>query len=85
MYKPKTIIIFNFSQLFDHCLATNTDGDGTGCDNMTAIIVKFHNLKSEENSKKRAAQEEPEKTAAETENKKMKLEEESSPTKSQQD
>jgi protein phosphatase 1G len=24
-----------------HCLAPNTSGDGTGCDNMTAIIVNF--------------------------------------------
>lgn len=31
-----------------HCLAPNTSGDGTGCDNMTAIIVKFNfNSKSE--------------------------------------
>jgi len=29
-----------------HCLAPNTCGDGTGCDNMTAIIVKF-NFKSQ--------------------------------------
>lgn len=28
-------------QLFDHCLAKDTHGDGTGCDNMTAIIVRF--------------------------------------------
>ncbi|KAF7273897.1 putative protein phosphatase CG10417 [Rhynchophorus ferrugineus] len=28
-------------EMFDHCLAPNTMGDGTGCDNMTAIIVKF--------------------------------------------
>lgn len=27
--------------MFDHCLAPNTMGDGTGCDNMTAIIVQF--------------------------------------------
>ena len=32
--------IFSF-QLFDHCLAPDTMGDGTGCDNMTAVIVKF--------------------------------------------
>lgn len=31
-------------ELFDNCLAPSTDGDGTGCDNMTCIIVKFHNL-----------------------------------------
>uniref|UniRef100_A0A6B2EFN6 protein-serine/threonine phosphatase n=1 Tax=Phlebotomus kandelakii TaxID=1109342 RepID=A0A6B2EFN6_9DIPT len=28
-------------ELFDNCLAKDTTGDGTGCDNMTAIIVKF--------------------------------------------
>jgi len=31
-------------ELFFHCLAPNTDGDGTGCDNMTCIIVKFKKL-----------------------------------------
>ncbi|XP_044013950.1 probable protein phosphatase CG10417 [Aphidius gifuensis] len=30
-------------ELFDHCLAPDSLGDGTGCDNMTAIIVKFKN------------------------------------------
>lgn len=33
-------------QLFDHCLAPNTLGDGTGCDNMTAIIVRFKSSKT---------------------------------------
>ncbi|KAH8283739.1 hypothetical protein KR054_009544, partial [Drosophila jambulina] len=28
-------------ELFDNCLAPNTMGDGTGCDNMTAVIVQF--------------------------------------------
>lgn len=28
-------------QLLDHCLAPDTSGDGTGCDNMTCIIVTF--------------------------------------------
>ncbi|CAG9860828.1 unnamed protein product [Phyllotreta striolata] len=28
-------------EMFDHCLAPDTLGDGTGCDNMTAIIVRF--------------------------------------------
>ncbi|KAK4468079.1 hypothetical protein MN116_008252 [Schistosoma mekongi] len=32
------------NEIFDHCLAPNTDGDGTGCDNMTCIIVRFNNL-----------------------------------------
>ena len=30
-----------YFQLFEHCLAPDTLGDGTGCDNMTAVIVKF--------------------------------------------
>ncbi|XP_071496211.1 protein phosphatase 1G-like [Diadema antillarum] len=29
-------------ELFDFCLAPDTSGDGTGCDNMTCIIVEFH-------------------------------------------
>lgn len=29
-------------QLFDRCLAANTYGDGTGCDNMTCIIIVLH-------------------------------------------
>lgn len=33
-------------EMFDHCLAPNTMGDGTGCDNMTAIIVQFKGNKS---------------------------------------
>lgn len=28
-------------ELFDSCIAPNTLGDGTGCDNMTAVIIKF--------------------------------------------
>ncbi|VUZ50935.1 unnamed protein product [Hymenolepis diminuta] len=32
-------------ELFDSCLATNTMGDGTGCDNMTCIILRFDDLK----------------------------------------
>ncbi|VDK20872.1 unnamed protein product [Taenia asiatica] len=31
-------------ELFDTCLASNTMGDGTGCDNMTCIILRFDNL-----------------------------------------
>lgn len=29
-------------ELFDTCLAPTTEGDGTGCDNMTAVIIKFN-------------------------------------------
>lgn len=55
-------------EMFDHCLAPSTMGDGTGCDNMTAIIVRFKNgiisdvakhTSSTEGTKKRAAEEEP--------------------------
>ncbi|XP_026329735.1 probable protein phosphatase 2C 11 isoform X2 [Hyposmocoma kahamanoa] len=55
-------------EMFDHCLAPSTMGDGTGCDNMTAIIVRFKNgliaevgqvSSNGEGSKKRAAEEEP--------------------------
>lgn len=28
-------------KLFSTCLAPNTCGDGTGCDNMTAVIIQF--------------------------------------------
>ena len=28
--------------MFQKCLAPDTTGDGTGCDNMTCIIVKFN-------------------------------------------
>ncbi|KAJ8725715.1 hypothetical protein PYW08_003898 [Mythimna loreyi] len=54
-------------EMFDHCLAPSTMGDGTGCDNMTAIIVVFkrgiisdvgqHSITAE-GAKKRAAEEE---------------------------
>ncbi|XP_053625016.1 uncharacterized protein LOC128683413 [Plodia interpunctella] len=55
-------------EMFDHCLAPSTMGDGTGCDNMTAIIVRFKNgvisevakhSNTAEGTKKRAAEEEP--------------------------
>ena len=39
-------LMFQFLQLFDHCLAPNTHGDGTGCDNMTCIIVVFSWMKN---------------------------------------
>lgn len=57
--------------MFDHCLAPSTVGDGTGCDNMTAIVVRFkdglisevaqHSISTvaAEAPKKRAAEEEP--------------------------
>lgn len=47
-------------QLFTNCLAPNTSGDGTGCDNMTAVIVQFKQIVQQTddqvpNSRKRVA------------------------------
>lgn len=41
---------FYLLQLFDLCLAPNTYGDGTGCDNMTCVIVQF--LQSQNTNKR---------------------------------
>jgi len=32
--------------MFDFCLAPDTNGDGTGCDNMTCVIVVFKDVTS---------------------------------------
>ncbi|CAI5645777.1 unnamed protein product [Oreochromis niloticus] len=43
-------------ELLDHCLAPDTSGDGTGCDNMTCVIVTFRPHPSStdsDNTKKR--------------------------------
>ena len=32
--------------MFEFCLAPNTEGDGSGCDNMTCIIVLFKPVSS---------------------------------------
>jgi len=45
--------------MFDFCLAPDTNGDGTGCDNMTCVIIVFKDLQSaaaEQTSKKRKAE-----------------------------
>ncbi|XP_049540730.1 probable protein phosphatase CG10417 [Anopheles darlingi] len=39
--KPNVVLSEICEELFDNCLAPHTKGDGTGCDNMTAIIVQF--------------------------------------------
>lgn len=52
-------------EIFDYCLAPNTLGDGTGCDNMTCIIVTFDQMWNN-NQNKRAADQldgQPEKRA----------------------
>lgn len=48
-------------QLLDHCLAPDTSGDGTGCDNMTCVIITLRphpSAASSEDPKKRKHQEE---------------------------
>lgn len=45
--------------MFDYCLAPHTKGDGTGCDNMTAIIVQFKPNFTGAASRKRACSPEP--------------------------
>ncbi|XP_058458021.1 probable protein phosphatase CG10417 [Malaya genurostris] len=61
-------------EMFDYCLAPHTKGDGTGCDNMTAIIVQFKPNFIGGASRKRAASTESETTAANTDCKKAKTE-----------
>ncbi|XP_051235520.1 protein phosphatase 1G isoform X2 [Dicentrarchus labrax] len=55
-------------ELLDHCLAPDTSGDGTGCDNMTCIIVTLRPHPSpahSEDTKKRKHPEEAEGTEPE--------------------
>uniref|UniRef100_A0A8C9XMS4 Protein phosphatase 1G n=1 Tax=Sander lucioperca TaxID=283035 RepID=A0A8C9XMS4_SANLU len=49
-------------ELLDHCLAPDTSGDGTGCDNMTCIIVTLrpHPSHQPDDTKKRKHPEEAE-------------------------
>ncbi|XP_015241975.1 PREDICTED: protein phosphatase 1G [Cyprinodon variegatus] len=48
-------------ELLDHCLAPDTSGDGTGCDNMTCMIITFRPHPAQpDNTKKRKLQEEAE-------------------------
>lgn len=49
-------------ELLDHCLAPDTSGDGTGCDNMTCMIVTFKPHSDSDETKKRKTEDmEPEK------------------------
>merc|ERR1712168_863970 len=44
IYQPKIkrkILFRNSNRLLDECLAEDTKGDGTGCDNMTAVLIKI--------------------------------------------
>lgn len=49
--KISTII----EEMFDFCMAPDTHGDGTGCDNMTCIIVKLNSSQSGAAASKRRA------------------------------
>ena len=54
------VVLILFFQLLDSCLAPDTTGDGTGCDNMTAIVVLFDSESrgaTEHNDKKRKQEE----------------------------
>ncbi|TSK42119.1 Protein phosphatase 1G [Bagarius yarrelli] len=55
--KPLSAVI---EELLDNCLAPDTSGDGTGCDNMTCMIVSFKPFTTtnmDENTKKRKHEE----------------------------
>lgn len=57
-------------ELLDHCLAPDTSGDGTGCDNMTCIIITLRPHPSpaqSDDTKKRKHEEEEEAGGAEPE------------------
>lgn len=67
-------------ELFNHCLAPNTEGDGSGCDNMTCILVKFKKTDLAESMKRALEDDEEEEQANNhSESKKIKTEEESAP------
>ncbi|RXG63746.1 Protein phosphatase 1G [Armadillidium vulgare] len=60
--------------MFDHCLSPDAHGDGTGCDNMTCIIVKFSNSVSASEKVKRPYEEnELEKNDSSPQDKRRKL------------
>ncbi|XP_055534879.1 probable protein phosphatase CG10417 [Wyeomyia smithii] len=61
-------------EMFDYCLAPHTKGDGTGCDNMTAIIVQFKPNFSGAASRKRTASTGDDIPKAENDCKKVKTE-----------
>ncbi len=71
--------------MFEFCLAPDTTGDGTGCDNMTAIIVKFNKLGAlETGSAKRPASESSEsKESEQSQSKKPKSDETETPKNSE--
>lgn len=77
---PKKKLSEICEEMFDYCLAPHTKGDGTGCDNMTAIIVQFKPNLAGVASRKRACSPAPEPTEAATDNKKPKTDSNASST-----
>ncbi|KAF6207040.1 hypothetical protein GE061_018278 [Apolygus lucorum] len=60
-------------KLFESCLAPDTLGDGTGCDNMTCVIVKLLPLESETSNKRSSPEPEENEASHQPETKKAKL------------
>eukprot|EP00096_Caligus_rogercresseyi_P002090 TRINITY_DN1389_c0_g1_i1.p1 TRINITY_DN1389_c0_g1~~TRINITY_DN1389_c0_g1_i1.p1 ORF type:complete len:613 (+),score=202.66 TRINITY_DN1389_c0_g1_i1:221-2059(+) len=72
-------------ELFDACLAPDTSGDGTGCDNMTAVLIKitdFYNPQNEASSCKRPPPEDEDAASSSSCSKKLKT---GKPSKADQD
>jgi len=65
--------------MFEFCLAPDTSGDGTGCDNMTCIIIVFKDLlaggATSQNTSKRKAETDADSLAGETESKRLREDE----------
>ena len=74
-------VIYFLSQLLDSCLAPDTSGDGSGCDNMTSIIVVFNAAESDaatdHNNKKRKLQQDAETPDGDVVDKKIKTDQNS--------
>lgn len=77
---PKKKLSEICEEMFDYCLAPHTKGDGTGCDNMTAILVQFKPTLTGAMSRKRTASIEPETAADESDCKKVKTDVENAAT-----
>ncbi len=61
-------------QMFDHCIAPDTSGDGSGCDNMTCMIVMFkHGQIGKATSKKRTIESSNDEQSSENPEKKQKV------------
>ncbi|KAJ7373844.1 Protein phosphatase 1G [Desmophyllum pertusum] len=66
-------------ELLDSCLAPDTSGDGSGCDNMTSIIVVFNaeSDTADHNNKKRKLQQDAETPDGDVADKKIKTDQNS--------